>query len=144
MIPAFGRNGIGSRRGMHGVTLLELMIVVVVVAILASVAYPSYQEHSRKAKRADGKAMLLQTAQALERCYTRFGRYNAAGCDVAASVMSSEGHYQIAVVRTAGTFTLTATPQGPQAGDTNCGALVLTHNGLQGSQGATTDANDCW
>jgi type IV pilus assembly protein PilE len=132
---------------MRGVTLLELMIVVVVIGILAAIAYPSYQNQVRKTKRADGKAMLMETAQELERCYTRFSSYDAAGCDIADDLplSSSEGHYVIsATVLNASAFTLDATPQGDQANDAECGVLRLTSSGIQGSLGADSDANECW
>lgn len=132
---------------MRGVTLLELMIVVVVVGILAAIAYPSYRDQVRKSKRADGKAMLMEVAQGLERCYTRFGRYNNAGCTAANNLpdLSSEGHYQISATAISATaFTLDATPQGTQADDVECGVLRLTSTGVQGSQGADADANGCW
>lgn len=130
---------------MRGITLIELMIVVVIVGILAAVAYPSYQNQVRKSKRADGKAELLETAQELERCYTRFGRYNDGNCAVAFPITSPEGHYALtAPTLTAVSFTLAATPQADQANDAECGVLRLTSTGVQGSQGADADANDCW
>lgn len=130
-----------GRRGMAGVTLLELMIVVVVVGILAAIAYPSFQEQVRKTKRADGKAALMETAQELERCYTRFASYTAAGCGVALPRNSDEGHYVIAFdASAASSFTLSATPQDDQTHD-SCGALTLTNAGVQGADG---DPDDCW
>jgi type IV pilus assembly protein PilE len=132
-------------RREHGVTLIELMIVVVIIGILAAIAYPSYQNQVRDSRRADGKAALLQTAQQLERCYTRFASYNNAGCGVALPVGSPEGFYQVtAAALNAGSFTLDAVPQGDQANDAECGTLRLAHTGAQGSQGAEGDANDCW
>jgi type IV pilus assembly protein PilE len=134
-----------KKRGrMRGFTLIELMIVVVVVGILAAIAYPSYQNQVRKSKRADGKAELLETAQELERCYTRFGRYNDGNCDVALPFMSGEGHYEVDGSVNAASFVLNAAPQGAQADDAECGTLRVTSTGLQGSQNADTDANDCW
>lgn len=136
----------GFVRRSAGITLLELMIVVVIVGILAAVAYPSYQNQVRETRRADGKSALLNTAQALERCYTRFAAYNNAGCGVAFPIVSTEGYYSITAVGgvTAAAFTLAAAPQGAQTSDTECGTLRLTSSGIQGSQGVDADANDCW
>jgi type IV pilus assembly protein PilE len=132
-------------RFARGFTLIELMITVVIIGILAAIAYPSYQEQVRKSRRADGKAMLMETAQQLERCYTRFAAYNNGGCGVVLPVDSSEGFYAISAGNlTASAFTLNATPQGEQANDAKCGVLRLTNTGLQGSQGADSDANECW
>lgn len=131
---------------MRGITLMELMIVVVIVGILASIAYPSYQEQLRSARRADGQSMLLQTSQALERCYTRFSAYNNGGCAVTFPIASTDGYYSITTVGavTAAAFTLAAAPQGAQTSDAKCGTLRLTSTGVQGSQGADTDVNSCW
>ena len=131
---------------MRGITLLELMIVVVIISILAAIAYPSYQSQVRKTRRADGKAALMETAQQLERCYTRFSRYNDGNCGVALPFNSPEGFYVVsaAAAITASAFTLAATPQGDQVKDTKCGVLRLTNTGQQGSQGQGTDANECW
>lgn len=135
----------GRVRRNGGVTLLELMVVVVVIGILAAIAYPSYQDQVRKSRRADGKGVLLETAQQLERCYTRFARYDDGNCGVAFPVDSPEGFYQVsAEALNASNFTLDAAPQGDQASDAECGTLRLAHTGAQGSQGADGDANECW
>ncbi len=134
-----------QRARTRGVTLIELIIAVAVVAILAAIAFPSYQQQIQKTRRADGKAELMETAQQLERCYTRFSRYNDGNCGVALPFNSSEGYYVVsATAITASAFTLDATPQGAQADDTRCGVLRLMSTGQQGSQGQSTDANECW
>lgn len=134
-----------QRARTRGVTLIELIIAVAVVAILAAIAFPSYQQQMQKTRRADGKAELMETAQQLERCYTRFSRYNDGNCGVALPFNSSEGYYVVsAAAITASAFTLDATPQGAQADDTRCGVLRLMSTGQQGSQGQSTDANECW
>jgi type IV pilus assembly protein PilE len=131
---------------MRGFTLIELMIVVVVIAILAAIAYPSYQEQVRRTRRADGKAALMNVAQQLERCYTRFGRYNDANCAVAIPIDSTEGFYSVSAVGAVGpaAFTLAATPQNAQTSDPRCGVLRLTSTGVRGSLGVDADANECW
>lgn len=135
---------------LRGVTLIELMIVVLIVGILAGIAYPSYQNQVRETRRTDGKTALLDTAQRLERCYTRYNSYNDAGCDVAGDLAgagfdSAEDWYVItASAINASAFQLLATAQDDQANDTDCGNLILTNTGVQGSQGGTTDPNDCW
>jgi type IV pilus assembly protein PilE len=136
----------GLRQNVRGITLMELLIVVVIISILAVIAYPSYQDQVRRSRRADGKATLLDVSQRLERCYTRFGRYNDANCAVVLPVASPENFYSIASVGaiTAATFTLAATPQGTQATDAQCGVLRLTSAGQQGSQDTDADANGCW
>jgi type IV pilus assembly protein PilE len=129
---------------LRGFSLIELMITVVIIGILAAIAYPSYQEQVRKSRRADGKVTLMQTAQQLERCYTRFAAYNNGGCGVGLPVPSDEGFYTISGNVGPTTFVLNAAPQGPQASDAKCGTLRLTNTGVQGSQGGDADANDCW
>lgn len=134
-----------SLRAMRGFTLIEVMIVVVVVAILASIAFPAYTEQVRQARRADATGGLLNVSQQLERCFTQFASYNNANCGVALPQNSPEGHYQItAPVRTATTFTLTATPVagGVQAGDARCTSFSLTQAGVQTATGTLGD--ECW
>ena len=145
------RNRRGSRRAMRGVTLMELMIVVVIIGILTAVAYPSYRGHMLRTHRAEAKATLLEQAQLLERCYTRFNAYDNGGCaattalDTAGSGVPSTGNYYVVkftAAPTASAFSLTATPQGAQANDTACGNLTLTQTGARGASG-TTPAT-CW
>lgn len=131
----------------RGFTLLELMIVVAVVAILAAIAFPSYTQYVTRTNRAEGRAVLLNTAQALERCYTRFSAYNDAACTVAFPINSETGVYSMPEANqtiAAATFTIQAVPQGAQATrDTRCGTLSLTHTGVRGISGTGTVA-DCW
>ncbi len=137
-----------SLRVMHmrGVTLIELLVVVVIIGILASIAYPSYRAQVMKTHRADGQATLMQVSQQLERCYTRFSRYNDPNCAVAFPVASPDGYYSVtAPTLTASAFTLDAAPQDGQTEDGKCGALMLTSTGVQGSLGSSiNDTNGCW
>jgi type IV pilus assembly protein PilE len=128
----------GMRKLHGGFTLIEVMIVVVVIGILAAIAYPSYTNYVEKARRADAKAALLAAAQQLERCYTQNNTY--VGCAVGAA--SPDGFYAIATpAQTATEFTLTATPQGAQAGSP-CGIYTLQSDGSRADEGAASDR--CW
>jgi type IV pilus assembly protein PilE len=134
-------------RAMRGVTLIELMIVVVIIGIIAAIAYPSYQNQIQQTRRADGKAALLDAAQRLERCYTRYNAYDSDDCDVVDllddGLPSPEGWYvleNINVLPTA--YTLVATPQNAQTSDTRCGDLSLTHQGVRDASG--TEEATCW
>jgi type IV pilus assembly protein PilE len=130
----------GKKRHEGGFTLIELMIVVAIVAILAAIAYPSYQRYVEQARRADAKSALLDASQRLERCYTQNNTY--VGCPVAGT--SPDGFYAIAATaQTATAFTLTATPQNAQAGDTRCGTYTLQSTGARAASGSL-GADRCW
>ena len=137
-----------SVRRMRGMTLIELMIVVVIVGILAAIAYPSYERQVQQTRRADGKAALLEAAQQLERCFTRFNSYTHGDCAIDTDIAdggrpSPDEWYVITNTnRGASTFTLVATPQNAQTADTRCTTLVLTHTGARSATGSTPD--QCW
>jgi type IV pilus assembly protein PilE len=141
------------KRNQRGVTLMELLVVMAIIGIIAAIAIPSYRRYIVRANRADAKTALLQTAQALERCYTNSVpyAYNSATCVAAVTlpIPVASGLYVIdAGVGgvNAQTYTLTATPQGTQAAqDPECGAFTLTQTGAQsvgGTFAATPDM--CW
>jgi len=128
------------QKHMTGFSLVELMVVVFIIGLLVSIAYPSYVNQVTGAKRSDGQIGLMNASQSLERCFTEYNAYNHANCGFAAT--SPEGHYAIATVSAATTFTLTATPQATQV-DPLCENLTLTSAGVQGETGAGT-VDDCW
>jgi type IV pilus assembly protein PilE len=131
-------------RQQRGVTLIELIVVMVVVAVLAAVAIPSYRQQVIRTNRSNAKTALLQTAQNLERCFTRTNTY--VGC-VALPFTTPEGNYQVSEVAaaTATTFSLQAVPQGAQAADAQCATFTLNQANVRTVTGsyAATPAQ-CW
>src|SRR5262245_16983974 len=147
----------------RGFSLVELMFVVAIVSIIAMVAIPSYQNSVQKNHRGVAKARLAQAAQLLERFYSDNSSYyvdfsggnlvvNTAGSTATGftrlmgattgttvySGSNNETTSSYIVTLTtpnANSFTLTATPQGSQAGDTRCGNLTLTNAGVKGISG---------
>ena len=146
------------RRAIKGFTLIELMIVVAIVAILASLAYYNYSRYAFRARRADGREMLMRIAAAQERFFTNTNTYaistaditNAPPLGLGLTTNSSGGHYTIsAAAGTSGdaqSYVMTATPVGSdvQAGDA-CGRLTFDNVGNKGWSGANPPTNgNCW
>jgi len=130
-----------------GFSLVELLIVIAIIGILAAVAYPSYTSYVIKTKRSDGTLALMEAVQAMERCKSTSFAYT--NCTlVGQQAVSPEGHYTLALSPdpTASTFVIVATPQGPQAGDTECATISIDHLGTQTSTPGTdgADDNNCW
>lgn len=132
-----------SQSGSKGFTLIELMIVVAIIGILAAIALPSYQEYVRKANRADAQAILMETAQFMERYFTTNNTYAGAAVLSSVSPKGASGtavKYNIAwsVTPTATVYTLAATPANSQVGD-SCGTLSISNTGAQ-----TPTTTGCW
>jgi type IV pilus assembly protein PilE len=137
--------------------MIELMMVVVVVAILAAVAYPSYQEAVRKAKRAEGRAALMELMQQQERYYSQNSTYiGFSSTSTDANEKRFKWHsgnspqssaYEIYGAACAddtigNCVMLTARPGTDKVSryvDNKCGELTLSSTGKKAPVG-----NDCW
>jgi type IV pilus assembly protein PilE len=140
-----------NRRLQSGVTLVELITVVAIVAILSTIAISSYRAYAQRAGRSEAKAALLQQQNNLERCFTRFNRYNDAQCVAATSlaapgIQSAEGRYMVsAPVLNDTIYTLSAVPRagGGMTDDTRCGTMTLGSDNTRAISGTSTVA-ECW
>lgn len=137
------------RRRQLGVTLVELLIAVAIVAILAAIAYPNYRQYALRGNRTEAKVELMEVAQELEKCYTRFGRYNHADCvtfdQLDDGTRPSEGRRYLISLNMArsgrDTYEIIAVPQGGQAID-SCGTLRLDETGRRSHDGPEDPR--CW
>lgn len=128
-----------------GFTLIELMIVVAIVAVLAAIAYPSYTHYVIKTRRTAAKACLSEYANYMERYYTTNLSYTDAtkpGLDCESTAQTGNNYiYDFVGTPDASTYTISATPQGPQVADTECGMLTLNQAGTRDADGGGAT---CW
>lgn len=123
-----------------GFTLIELMVVITIVGILAAVGFPAYNNYQKRARRSDAQQLMLDTANKEEQYLLNTRKYTN---DFSVLVVSKDGWncagttcsnkwYTLDidpdVPSSPPTFTITATPQGPQAGD---GVLELNNDGTK-------------
>jgi type IV pilus assembly protein PilE len=133
-----------KRHQQAGFTLIELIVALAIIGILTAIALPSYRDYIARGKRAEAKAVLLEGAQFMERQYSAQSYYSEgsfpARLKVAPPGASSNINYNVSVVASSGSFTLTAAPV---ATDPKCGNLTLGHTGTRGASG-TLPAAQCW
>lgn len=138
-----------------GFSLIELMAVITIIALLATLAVTSYQNSIRKARRADAKTVLMETAMFLERNYTETNSYNVLPNSNTldnselphpeAPIDGNTKFYDIQFLSgpTTHSFTIEAAPKNAQLKDTLCAKLTIDETGNKDATGPGT-ANECW
>ncbi len=150
MIVIQAKKSAPTRAKQLGMTLIELMIVVVIVGILASVAYPGYQEYTRRAKRAEAKALLSEISGRMERYYFDNTTYTEDLTDLGYAETdpeSAEGHYTASLEDgPSGNITTSylarVTPAGSH-NDPKCDEMTLDSRGTKGTN-VSGNEDECW
>jgi type IV pilus assembly protein PilE len=147
-------------RKSAGFTLIELMVTIVIATILISVAIPAYTSQMRKSRRTEARSALLDLASREERYSSTNTVYTSTPASLGYSgtfpIIVGSGYYQVSVcvntalpcaadAGTGSVFLLTATPVGPQAGDSQCGSFTVDSTGSQQVTGtASATPSSCW
>ncbi|MDD2057352.1 type IV pilin protein [Pseudomonas sp. GD03860] len=127
-----------------GLSLIELLIVIAVVGILASIAYPSYRDQIRKSARTEIVGLLFESAQHLERHYSRAGHYSDTDT-VATPLASGTAHYSLHAVRDSESFTLLARRiPGSLMMTDSCGDYQLDQPGVRSNPASAAGVDGCW
>lgn len=132
-------------------SLIELLAALAIAAVLAALALPVYGRYAYRARRIEGRELLLRIAHAEERHYAAYNRYGElAELGFAEPAWSDQGYYRATLQLGAGdrpqTFIARAWPSSTQADDA-CGALTLDDTGRKAPTMPAALAaghGDCW
>jgi type IV pilus assembly protein PilE len=131
------------RAAAAGFSLIEVMVAVVIIGILTAVAVPSYNKYILRGHRVNATAILMETAQHMERYFSVNETFVGATLLSDVSPKGADGageRYTISFTATptATAWTLQAVPVNRQTSDA-CGTLTLSSTGAQ-----TPTTKSCW
>jgi type IV pilus assembly protein PilE len=127
---------------LRGFSLIELIAVMAIAGILAAIAIPNYSDYVLRSNRSSAQAFITDVASRQSQFFLDRRTYatTVAALNMAAPTEVA-ARYNVAIAVTAGpplTYTVTATPTGPQAND-RCGALTIDQAGIKTAYGTR-----CW
>lgn len=138
----------------RGFTLIELLTVLAIIVVLVSIAYPGYAQYAQRARRSAARAVLLESAQFMERYYSARNTYVADASltpllapslpdalqYAPAGATRAEATHAISVDKVSAIdYTLKATSLKADP----CGDLTLDSTGVRGSTGGPS-VEACW
>ncbi len=126
-------------------TLTEMLFCLAILGLLLILALPSYQTHIIATRRLDAKTALFSLASKLEEYYLAHQSYQGASlAKLNSPHLSQQEFYTLSLVDLSPhSFTLQASPKGPQLADTLCATLILTADGSKKITGSGS-AQQCW
>lgn len=136
-----------GRSTARGFTLIEAMVVVAVIGIITAIAWPIYQAQSMKQRRTEAIGALMRISNELSAYHSDHidDGLGYSGYSVSAGISGGLRYYSVnAPVLAASTYTVTLTPIGVQATDTECANFTLTETGKKGNTGTASSAATCW
>lgn len=133
------------RNRNDGMTLLELIAALAIVSILTLISVSTYTTYVKKGRRIDAINDVLSISLAEEKYRMNNNTYGTLAQVWGGVTASPEGYYTVAISNVSGTaYTITATTQGSQVGDsengTSCNTLTLSFS----SGVITKSPSICW
>jgi type IV pilus assembly protein PilE len=129
---------------MNGFTLVELLITIAIMAIIVILAVGFYTPFLLKSRRADGINAILNLQLAEERYRSTNSQYGTL-VQIGGSSSSQLGYYSLSVSNVSATaYTITATGQGKQSGDTEDGAACSPLTLTVSNGNVTQSPSACW
>lgn len=133
-------------RKKSGFSLIEILIALVIIAILIVAISPAFNSYILRSNRSDAIKSLAAMQVAEEKWRVNNTSYTTTIANISptGSGASIDSHYTLAIgSASASAYTLTATPTGSQAGDTDCALFTLTY--ANGTTSLTSSPlTTCW
>lgn len=113
-----------------GFSLIELLIVLIIISVLTAIAVPSYRSYLFHARRSSAQIALMGLAAQTENYYLKHNTYLGADTSLGLPSETEDHNYALSLSNlSANSYTLNATAQNAQSGDSDCPSLSLDQLG---------------